>query len=129
MDTAERGGCIRTRTRVTAARREGGEWRIEAGDEVFRARALVNAAGPRVIEVEQLAGDRPDHAMRLVRGSHMVVPSLFDHPYAYFFQLPDGRIFFAIPYERDFTLIGTTDADHHGSLDMVRASAEEVAYL
>ena len=129
MDTAERGGCIRTRTRVTAARREGGEWRIEAGDEVFRARALVNAAGPRVIEVEQLAGDRPDHAMRLVRGSHMVVPSLFDHPYAYFFQLPDGRIFFAIPYERDFTLIGTTDADHHGSLDTVRASAEEVAYL
>jgi glycerol-3-phosphate dehydrogenase len=58
-----------------------------------------------------------------------VVPALFDHPYAYFFQLPDGRIFFAIPYERDFTLIGTTDADHAGPLSDVRASAEEIAYL
>ena len=67
--------------------------------------------------------------MRLVRGSHIVVRKLFDHPYAYFFQLPDGRIFFAIPYERDFTLIGTTDRDHDGPLSEVRASAEEIAYL
>jgi glycerol-3-phosphate dehydrogenase len=67
--------------------------------------------------------------MRLVRGSHIVVRRLFEHPYAYFFQLPDGRIFFAIPYERDFTLIGTTDADHDGPLAEVHPSADEIAYL
>jgi glycerol-3-phosphate dehydrogenase len=64
-----------------------------------------------------------------VRGSHIVVPKLFDHPFAYFFQLPDGRLLFAIPYERDFTLIGTTDADHSGPLDCIRASDAEIAYL
>ncbi|MFN3516288.1 MAG: glycerol-3-phosphate dehydrogenase [Novosphingobium sp.] len=124
-----KGASVRPRTRVTSARREGGLWRIEAGNETFHARALVNAAGPRVLEVEGLIGETPDHAMRLVRGSHIVVPRLFDHPYAYFFQLPDGRIFFAIPYERHFTLIGTTDVDHDRSLDQVEASAEEIAYL
>jgi glycerol-3-phosphate dehydrogenase len=67
--------------------------------------------------------------MRLVRGSHIVVRKLFEHDYAYFFQLPDGRIFFAIPYERGFTLVGTTDADHQGSLDTPSASTEEIAYL
>jgi glycerol-3-phosphate dehydrogenase len=67
--------------------------------------------------------------MRLVRGSHIVVRRLFDHDYAYFFQLPDGRIFFAIPYERDFTLIGTTDADHDGSLADIHASGAEIDYL
>jgi glycerol-3-phosphate dehydrogenase len=67
--------------------------------------------------------------MRLVRGSHIVVRRKFEHEYAYFFQLPDGRIFFAIPYERDFTLIGTTDLDHDGPLGEVTASDEEIAYL
>ncbi len=129
MDAVERGGTVKTRTRVTSARREGELWRIEAGNEFFFARALVNAAGPRVLEVEALAGESPDYAMRLVRGSHIVVPALFDHPYSYFFQLPDGRIFFAIPYERHFTLIGTTDVDHAGTLDKIEASAEEIAYL
>src|SRR3546814_2227391 len=70
-----------------------------------------------------------DRHMRLVRGSHIVVPRLFDHGFAYFFQLPDGRIFFALPYERDFTLIGTTDRDHGGSVDNVRPDPEEIAYL
>jgi glycerol-3-phosphate dehydrogenase len=128
-DAAEHGAEVRTRTRVTAAQRAGGLWRIETTDGVFEAKGLVNAAGPRVLEVEALVGDAPDYAMRLVRGSHIVVQSLFDHPYAYFFQLPDGRIFFAIPYERDFTLIGTTDADHTGTLDRIEASADEIAYL
>ncbi|NCU13029.1 MAG: glycerol-3-phosphate dehydrogenase, partial [Sphingomonadaceae bacterium] len=114
---------------VTSARREDGLWRIEAGNETFHAKALVNAAGPRVLEVDGLLGEAPDYAMRLVRGSHIVVPRLFDHPYSYFFQLPDGRIFFAIPYERHFTLIGTTDVDHDRALDKVEASAEEIAYL
>jgi glycerol-3-phosphate dehydrogenase len=129
MDAREHGAEVRTRTPVTAARREGGAWSIETPAGRFRAAALVNAGGPAVLDVLRLAGEAPDYRMRLVRGSHIVVPRLFDHPYAYFFQLPDGRIFFAIPYERDFTLIGTTDADHEGPLSEVHASAEEIAYL
>lgn len=127
-DAAEHGAVIRTRTPVTAARRSGGGWEIDTPARQFHARALVNAAGPAVLAVEAIVGDKPDYGMRLVRGSHIVVRKLFDHPYAYFFQLPDGRIFFAIPYERDFTLIGTTDRDQAPG-DPIRASDEEVAYL
>ena len=128
-DAVDRGAEVRTRCRVTGLAREGDIWRIEAGDEIFRARAVVNAAGPAGLELLRI-GHLPTHRkMRLVRGSHIVVPKLFDHAFAYFFQLPDGRIFFAIPYEHDFTLIGTTDADHRGSLVKVEASAAEIAYL
>lgn len=126
-DAADRGADVWTRCRVTALRREAGGWAIEAGGEQFRARAVVNAAGPAVLDVLAAAHERPDYAMRLVRGSHIVVPKLFDHSFAYFFQLPDARIFFAIPYERDFTLIGTTDVDHEGG--PIAASAEEIEYL
>ena len=126
-DAADRGADVRTRLPVTSLRREGGNWRIEVPGEIVRARAVVNAAGPAVLDVLASAHERPDHAMRLVRGSHIVVPQLFDHPYAYFFQLPDRRIFFAIPFEQDFTLIGTTDVDHHGG--PIAASAEEISYL
>ncbi|MFA7602329.1 MAG: glycerol-3-phosphate dehydrogenase [Novosphingobium sp.] len=131
LDARERGAEVLPGVPLLSARREtdGAGWDLQTQIGHFHARALVNAAGPRVLDVLRLAGEEPDHAMRLVRGSHIVVPALFDHPYAYFFQLPDGRIFFALPYERDFTLIGTTDADHHGPLDEVRASAEEIAYL
>jgi glycerol-3-phosphate dehydrogenase len=128
-DAADRGATVRTRCEVTALAREGAEWRIDAGGEVFRARAVVNAAGPRVLDLLGRAGEPSAQKMRLVRGSHIVVRKLFDHDYAYFFQLPDGRIFFAIPYESDFTLIGTTDVDHKAGLDAVRASPEEIAYL
>ena len=128
-DAADRGADIRTRTRVTGFAREGDGWRLEAGGQTYRARALVNAAGPGVLNVLEAAQVEDDNRMRLVRGSHIVVPALFDHPFAYFFQLPDGRIFFAIPYEEDFTLIGTTDADHEGSLEDVRASDAEIEYL
>uniref|UniRef100_UPI0035935D10 glycerol-3-phosphate dehydrogenase n=1 Tax=Blastomonas sp. TaxID=1909299 RepID=UPI0035935D10 len=93
------------------------------------ARCIVNAAGPRVLDLLARAGEPSRQRMRLVRGSHIVVRKLFDHAFAYFFQLPDGRIFFAIPYEQDFTLIGTTDVDHTAGLDDVRASDEEIAYL
>ena len=68
-------------------------------------------------------------SLRLVKGSHIVVPRLFDHPYAYIFQNPDKRIIFAIPYEDDFTLIGTTDVEHSGGIDEVHISAEEISYL
>lgn len=128
-DAADRGAEVRTRCRVTALAREGDLWRIEAGGEAFHARAVVNAAGPAVLKLLGLAHEPAEHGMRLVRGSHIVVKKLFDHSFAYFFQLPDGRIFFAIPYEHDFTLIGTTDVDHKGGLDNVKASAEEIEYL
>ena len=128
-DAADHGAEVHTRCEVTALLREGDAWRIEAGGKTFRARAVVNAAGPRVLDLLGRAGEPSSQRMRLVRGSHIVVKKLFDHDFAYFFQLPDGRIFFAIPYEQDFTLIGTTDVDHTGSLDDVRASPEEIAYL
>lgn len=128
-DAANRGAQVRTRCEVTSLRREGDHWRIEAGGETFTARAIVNAAGPRVLDLLGRAGEPTTQKMRLVRGSHIVVRKLFDHDFAYFFQLPDGRIFFAIPYEQDFTLIGTTDVDHTAGLDAVHASPEEIAYL
>lgn len=125
----DRGAEVRTRCPAERLAREGDHWRIETPRAVFRARALVNAAGPSVLRVLELAGEQHDHALRLVRGSHIVVPKLFDHAFAYFFQLGDGRIVFAIPYKADYTLIGTTDRDHTGPLDDIRASAEEIAYL
>lgn len=126
-DAADRGAQVRTRCRATALRRENDRWAIQADAMTFHARAVVNAAGPAVVDVLTGSGLPSCRAMRLVRGSHIVVPSLFDHPFAYFFQLADGRIFFAIPYERDFTLIGTTDVDHDGGA--IAASDEEIAYL
>ncbi|WP_114228038.1 MULTISPECIES: glycerol-3-phosphate dehydrogenase [Sphingomonas] len=127
---AARGATVLTRHELTAARRENERWTIEAGGRTFRASALVNAAGPAVATVigrAEPAAEAP--VVRLVRGSHIVVPALFDHPFAYFFQLRDGRIFFAIPYEEKFTLIGTTDVDHPGPDVPPRASEEEIAYL
>ncbi|MBW8752768.1 MAG: glycerol-3-phosphate dehydrogenase [Sphingomonadales bacterium] len=131
MDAREHGAEVLPGVPLLAAHREEHNkgWELETQIGRFHARALVNAGGPAVLDVLRLAGEEPPHAMRLVRGSHIVVPALFHHPYAYFFQLPDGRIFFAIPYERDFTLIGTTDADHTGPLGDVQASAEEIEYL
>jgi len=126
-DAADRGAEVRTRCPVTALSREGDVWRIETPEATFRARAVVNAAGPAVLKVVGLAHEESERRMRLVRGSHIVVPRLFDHAFAYFFQLPDGRIFFAIPYEQHFTLIGTTDRDHQGG--PIEASEEEIAYL
>ncbi|MCW0197083.1 glycerol-3-phosphate dehydrogenase [Sphingopyxis sp.] len=133
-DAADRGARIRTHTRAELMRVEDGLWVVEASDDRgrsyrFTGRSLVNAAGPAVLDLLARASAPPDYQMRLVRGSHIVVRRKFEHAYAYFFQLPDGRIFFAIPYERDFTLIGTTDQDHDGPLGDVRASAEEIAYL
>jgi glycerol-3-phosphate dehydrogenase len=128
-DAANRGATVLTRTPLLKAARADGEWRLETPAGEFRAAALVNAAGPGVLQVIERLGETAPVGMRLVRGSHIVVPKMFDHPYAYFLQLPDSRIFFAIPYQDDFTLIGTTDRDHEGGLDRVRASEEEIAYL
>ncbi len=128
LDAAAHGAEVRPRTPLTAARRIEGGWALETPAGQFTASALVNAAGPAVLKVDGLVGETPEYGMRLVRGSHIVVRKLFDHPYAYFFQLADGRIFFAIPYERDFTLIGTTDRDHTPGEPII-ASEEEIAYL
>lgn len=128
MDAAAHGATVLTRTPLTGARRDGDRWLLDTPAGQFRARAVVNAGGPGVLKVEGLLGERPEYAMRLVRGSHIVVPALFDHPYSYFFQLPDGRIFFAIPYQGRFTLIGTTDRDQDPA-QPIAASEEEIAYL
>ncbi len=133
-DAANRGAHILTRRQVTEMERHGDHWKISAvtpagKTESFTAGALVNAAGPYVLQLIERTGTANKRNMRLVRGSHIVTRRLFDHDYAYFFQLPDDRIFFAIPYERDFTLIGTTDQDHTGDIADAKASDEEIAYL
>ena len=135
VDAAEKGARILTRTRCTSAKREGNAWIAELADahgqrSVVRARALVNAAGPWTAQFLQTAAQRPsEKALRLIKGSHIVVPRLFDHPYAYIFQHPDGRIVFAIPYEQDFTLIGTTDIEYHGDANKVAIDQDEIVYL
>jgi glycerol-3-phosphate dehydrogenase len=131
-DAADRGADIRTRTEVTKLARADGSWQIALSTgETVRAKAIANAAGPSVLDLLQRVEAHKrdsDEVIRLVRGSHIVVRKRFDSPQAFFFQNPDGRIFFAIPYEDDFTLIGTTDADHKPG-DPMEASAEEIAYL
>ena len=135
-DAAAKGAHIAVRTRCLAAERGADGWRLDLHDTLadrrysIRARALINAAGPWVAEVAGgvIRGNVPA-AVRLVQGSHIVVPRLYDHPSCYIFQNADGRIFFLIPYEREFTLIGTTDLEFKGDPKEVKASREEVEYL
>ena len=129
-DAADRGATILTRTPVAGLERQGDLWMATAADgKRYFAHAVVNAAGPAVLQVLRLVSKQDATQLRLVRGSHLVVRKLFEHDFSYFFQHPDGRIFFAIPYERQFTMIGTTDADHVGSLTDVRPDDDEIAYL
>ena len=135
-DAADRGATIATRTACVSARRSDGRWEVELHDaasgerQTIRARALVNAAGPWVAEVAgAVIRANVPASVRLVQGSHIVVRRLYDHDACYIFQNSDGRIFFLIPYERDFTLIGTTDQDFTGDPAEVRASAAEIDYL
>lgn len=135
-DAARRGAEIRVRTEVVRATRTADHWQLEIADrqtggrEQIKARVLVNAAGPWISKViaERIGGNSTSRT-RLVKGSHIVVPRLFDQPCAYIFQNSDQRIVFAIPYERDFTLIGTTDVDFEGDPADVSASKDEIAYL
>lgn len=133
-DAAARGARILTRTRVTAARRDAGLWTITTedatGTHTHQARALVNAGGPWVAQIIHDVTHTPTReAIRLVRGSHIVTRKLYDHDRCYFFQGSDGRIIFAIPYEQDFTLIGTTDADHANLAEKPRCTESERDYL
>ncbi|KLK93412.1 glycerol-3-phosphate dehydrogenase [Microvirga vignae] len=135
-DAAERGAQVRTRTRVVSAERSGGHWIVTAEDlrtgrrERIRAKVLINAAGPWVEKVlNGVARANISASVRLVQGSHIVVKKVFQHDRAYIFQNNDNRIIFAIPYQGDFTLIGTTDRDYNGDPAQVKATEEEIAYL
>jgi len=135
-DAAARGAEIAVRTRCVSAEREGDHWKVVVADtgtgaqREIRARALVNAGGPWVDQVirQTVRLDTADR-IRLVRGSHIVVRRLYDHDKCYFFQGTDGRIIFAIPYEQDFTLIGTTDKEHDTPDNPPDCTAEEREYL
>ena len=133
-DAQARGATILTRTKVLSARASDGGWDValegEGGRVTVRARMLVNAGGPWVGDVIHgtLALDSKE-GVRLVRGSHVVTKRLFDHDRCYFFQGTDGRIIFAIPYETDFTLIGTTDQEHPDPSVPPVCTPEEQAYL
>lgn len=129
-DAAEKGAQIMTRTKVTDARRVDDHWEITLdGDRVVMADKLINAGGPWVEDIIHKTHVNATEGVRLVRGSHIVTKKLFDHDKAYFFQGEDGRIIFVIPYETDFTLIGTTDADHDDVDVKPTASDIEQDYL
>jgi glycerol-3-phosphate dehydrogenase len=130
-DAAARGARILVRTECRSARRVDGRWRAELSNgETISARAIVNAAGPWVKRVlnERLAQPSAD-AVRLVRGSHIVLPRLYQGEHAFILQNDDRRVVFMIPYQERYTLIGTTDIPLEVEPDNVQASFEEVDYL
>jgi glycerol-3-phosphate dehydrogenase len=136
VDARAHGASIKPRTRCVAADRQGTGWTLTLEDvstgelSTISAGAVVNAAGPWVAEVlANVARANSPAAIRLVKGSHIVVKRLFDHDRAYIFQNADKRIVFAIPYEGDFTLIGTTDIDYHGDPAHQEIEENEIAYL
>ncbi|WP_354375685.1 glycerol-3-phosphate dehydrogenase [Variovorax paradoxus] len=141
IDARARGAEVLTRTRCVHAQRDADGWTatLEAADggiRVVRARAVVNAAGPwaesflRGVAQSAKGEALATRHLRLVKGSHIVVPRLFDHDHAYIFQNPDKRIIFAIPYQDEFTLIGTTDIELNGDdPGAARIAEEEIAYL
>jgi len=136
VSAREHGAAILTRTRFEGARRAGGVWEARIAPSgggqarTLRAKALVNAAGPWVVEaLELIEGERTTERVRLVKGSHIIVPKVHSQGHAYILQNPDKRVVFVIPYEREFSLIGTTDVAV-GSVEEARAIfAEETAYL
>ncbi|PXW70554.1 homodimeric glycerol 3-phosphate dehydrogenase (quinone) [Loktanella sp. PT4BL] len=133
-DAEARGATIMTRTKVISAARVDGQWEIvtehDGVQQTYTTRSLVNAGGPWVENiVRDVARLNTSEGVRLVRGSHIVTKKLFDHDKSYFFQGEDGRIIFAIPYEMDFTLIGTTDAEHENLSEKPYATDAEQDYL
>ncbi|MGH8218151.1 MAG: glycerol-3-phosphate dehydrogenase [Steroidobacteraceae bacterium] len=135
LDAAERGAIILPRTRLAGAASERGGWRAECIDAVsaahltLHARVIVNATGGWIDAVRRSIGLAPELGVRLVKGSHIVVPQLFEGTAAYLLQNRDRRVVFAIPYDEDLTLLGTTDVPYDGALEAVSASAAEVDYL
>ena len=135
MDAREAGADILTRTRCTALARTGDHWRATlqgpSGQvSIVEARAIANAAGPWVDDLVAMAtGGTGKAHLRLVKGSHIILPRWYEGEHCYIFQNGDGRIVFAIPYERDFTLVGTTDMLFEGDRDAVQISDDERDYL
>lgn len=136
MDAAARGADIRTRSRLLSAREDGGLWRAEIEDrvsglrETVSARGVVNAAGAWVGDV--LSGRlarNTSKTVRMVKGSHIILPRLYDGEFCFILQNPDKRIIFTIPYEYDFTLVGTTDIPYEEDPSTVTISSDEVRYL
>jgi glycerol-3-phosphate dehydrogenase len=140
LDAQARGAEVLTRTRCTHARRDADGWTATLegpqGTRTVRARAVVNAAGPwaesflRGVAQSAKGESLATKSLRLVKGSHIIVPRLFEHDHAYIFQNPDKRIIFAIPYQDQFTLIGTTDIELNGDdPGAARIAQEEIDYL
>jgi glycerol-3-phosphate dehydrogenase len=126
---AEAGAEIATRTELVSARRDGGLWRAGlSGDRTVTAKALVNAAGPWVADLLSRLGERTGSRVRLVKGSHIIVSRLWDGEQAYILQQADRRIVFALPFQEDYTLIGTTDVEVSRPED-AGISPDEVRYL
>jgi len=135
-DAAARGARISVRTEIVGATPEHDHWIVRlrhamtGKEEAAKARVLINAAGPWASGVASMLPQSKSPArLRLVKGSHIVVPKLFEHDRAYTFQNADKRIVFAIPFEREFTLIGTTDVDYEGDPGAVCISDQEIEYL
>ena len=134
IDARERGAQILTGWRLSSAQRDDQVWRIGAESSrgerrTLHGRALINAAGPWVEEVLGKVGVLRHRTLRLVKGSHMVVPRLYAGSHAYTLQGADGRVIFTIPFEEDFTLIGTTDVPYDTDPAQARASPQEMDYL
>ncbi|UKE85323.1 glycerol-3-phosphate dehydrogenase [Pectobacterium colocasium] len=136
QEVTKRGGEVRTRTKVTRARREQGVWIVDAVDSLtgetftWRAKGLVNATGPWVKEFfdDGLQLKSP-YGIRLIKGSHIVVPKVHSQPQAYILQNKDHRIVFVIPWQDDYSIIGTTDVEYKGNPHDVKIDDNEVAYL
>jgi len=134
-DAADRGTTVLTHTACTAARRENGLWRatlraVGGGETEVRARALVNATGPWAKQfLGVVAGEATPFGLKLVQGSHIVVPRLYAGDHAFILQNDDRRVVFVYSYERDYTLIGTTDVELPGEPGACQASRGEIDYL
>ena len=135
-DAQDRGATILPRVKLIKAERTKNYWNLTFQDQKTnqewqqKARYLINAAGPWVGSIlKEKLGQIDMPSIRLVRGSHLVVKKQYDHEKAYFLQGRDGRIVFAIPYEQDFTLIGTTDVDHDSAQIKPVCTDEERDYL
>jgi len=135
-DAQQRGAKILTRTKCTSLHRKRDHWQVDLMDcrtgrvSSIQAKTLVNASGPWVKQTLELdTSTGTEKGVRLVKGSHIVVPKLFDHDYPYIFQNADGRVMFAIPYEQDFTLLGTTDIEIDIDPDEVSITDREISYI
>jgi len=136
MDAAERGCDVRTRCECTDLVRGDGQWSVHLHNKmaktnsVVKAKAVVNASGPWVEATLDLDEEHDSkHGVRLVKGSHVVVPKLFEHPYTYIFQNADNRVLFAVPYEQNFTLLGTTDVEVEDEPGKQHIDTDEINYI